>query len=462
MAVKHETCLEYFQRRLREGWQCISLEGYKAVLLSPDGIRRELDLENDVETLRPSAPGDECNITNQSGASCPNHYQNVDEASPDDGSTTVYTNNATYLRDLYNIATSGVGAGTINKITVYAIMYCESGYAYPSMKICIKAGQGNNPPDTVSESPEKQATDYTWKLYSHDWATNPKTSSAWTWEEIDNLQIGVALKRPTSYASNCFCTQVYVEVDYTAITEKTSSDSGSGSEAKVSGSPLVSLSQSDGGSGVESTPAQEATLVGSETGSGLEAILKMLGKLVSDAGSGAEDSQITIITASKSSSDTGAGTEAASLLAEFGRDETGEGVEALLARLLHHTDSGLGNDTVFNLLVVLSGVETGTGTDSLLARLLEAGETSSGMDELLSRELSLIDSGSGMENAAIYKILLATDGGGGLDALASLLALITSSEVGYSSEKLGVKIMTSPGAGDMKLPTKMGKAGVPH
>ncbi|GAI05297.1 unnamed protein product, partial [marine sediment metagenome] len=56
--VKHETCQEYFRRRLSEGWKCISLEGYNAVILSPEGIRRELDLRNDIETLRPNATGD--------------------------------------------------------------------------------------------------------------------------------------------------------------------------------------------------------------------------------------------------------------------------------------------------------------------------------------------------------------------------------------------------------------------
>ncbi len=30
--VKHETCLEYFRRRLREGWKCISLE--EAVIIN--------------------------------------------------------------------------------------------------------------------------------------------------------------------------------------------------------------------------------------------------------------------------------------------------------------------------------------------------------------------------------------------------------------------------------------------
>ncbi len=413
-----------------------------------------------IEILRPSAAGDECNISNEYGAECPDHYQNVDEASPDDYSTCVSTNQSDYERDLYNIDDSGIGSGVINHITVYCRCIGEVAPNQASLKIAIKSGTGSGAPDTVDESDEKTVTD-SWASYSEQWATNPATGSAWTWDEIDKLQIGLSIRICKPPSRETFCTQVYVEVDYIAITEKTSSDLGSGSEAKVSGNPLASLSQSDTGSGTEGTPAQEATLAGAETGSGTEAILSLLGKLVSDAGSGAEGSYRDIIEGAVSSSDTGSGAEVASLLAEFERDEAGNGIESLLSRLLHNPDNGWGDDSVLTLLAALSGVETGFSADSLIARLLAAGETGLGGDKLLSREVSLIDSGSGIEIAAIYKTLLVTDGGSGLEALTSLLALITSSEAGHSSEEFGAKIITSAGASDMKLPTKTGKAGIP-
>ena len=54
--IKHETCLEHFHRRLREGWKCVGLEGYNAFLLSPDGNSKlEIDLRNDVDG--PNSPG---------------------------------------------------------------------------------------------------------------------------------------------------------------------------------------------------------------------------------------------------------------------------------------------------------------------------------------------------------------------------------------------------------------------
>jgi len=45
--------------------------------------------------------------------------------------------------------------------------------------------------------------------------TNPDTDSAWTWDEIDDLEIGVDLKTDDS-GDNVYCTQVYVEVSYTS------------------------------------------------------------------------------------------------------------------------------------------------------------------------------------------------------------------------------------------------------
>lgn len=414
-----------------------------------------------VEILRPNAAGDECNISLESGEGCPNHYQNVDEAESDGDATRVVTKSSTYERDLYNLDNHSSGAGTINHITVYAVARYHNNTAY--IKLAIKSGTGSGDPDTVSEGSEQTLLsgygDY--RTYSEQWSTNPATGSAWTWDEIDRLQAGIALKG--LYAANYYAmvTQVYVEVDYTAVTGKTSSDTGSGSDAKSSGSPLALLSKTDSGSGAEPPPAQEALLAASETGSGAEALLSLVGKLVSDAGSGIENSYLDIIGASKSSSDSGSGADEAGLFAEFECDDSGSGDESLLTRLLRHRDTGWGSGSCLSLLTALIGTETGLGVDSHLAGLLVAGDAGLGIDRLLGRKAHLIDSGSGVEAAAIYKILLAADSGVGFEALSGLLALITASEVGSGSERLGAKVMTSPGAGDIRLPPGRGKTRIP-
>ncbi len=168
------------------------------------------------ETLRPNAPGDECNLTGDDAGStgcsaCPNQYDCVDEETADDGTTRIWCESATYLRSLFNIADSGVGAGTINKITLYFRVYGYGGSGN-SAKGAIKSDT------TVTETAEKNPYDDfgngIWGTYTQEWAVNPADSQAWEWADIDALQIGIALKEPTPGASGR-CTQLYVVVDYT-------------------------------------------------------------------------------------------------------------------------------------------------------------------------------------------------------------------------------------------------------
>jgi len=242
----------------------------------------------------------------------------------------------------------------------------------------------------------------------------------------------------------------------TAVTlvEKSSSDIGAGSEAS---SQIATLSKADSGDGVETLLSRALGVA--EVGSGAE-VWALLAVLVAtgETGTGAEFASKLF-----SSADSGSGVE--SLLTRLlATSETGTGTETLLSRLLRHTDSGLGADTCLSLLATLARAETGSGLDAvigLITAALAASDTGLGVDKLLGKGISLIDAGSGLDVATLYKPFLSTDSGVGLEALANLLALITTSEVGSASEQLRAKIMTSAGAYDMKLPTKMGKAEIP-
>ena len=169
------------------------------------------------EILRPNAAGDETNIAEQYPSSG-EHWDKVDEAEADDWSTYVRTDAQDYQRDLYNIADHSEGSGIINHITVYARCYAATTPSRPSLKIAIKS-------TSAHESSEKTLTT-DWDNYSNQWTTNPDTESAFTWAEIDSLQIGVSLRRPSELVKRSLCTQVYVEVDYTPYTlhEKTLTD----------------------------------------------------------------------------------------------------------------------------------------------------------------------------------------------------------------------------------------------
>ena len=242
----------------------------------------------------------------------------------------------------------------------------------------------------------------------------------------------------------------------TAVTlvEKSSSDIGAGSEAS---SQIATLSKADSGDGVETLLSR--VLGVAEVGSGAE-VWALLAVLVATAetGTGTEFASKAF-----SSADSGSGVE--SLLTRLlATSEIGTGTEALLSRLFRHTDSGLGADTGLTLLATLARAETGSGLDAfinLITTALATSDTGLGVDKLLGRGISLVDAGSGLDTATLYKVFLSTDSGVGLEALANLLALITTSEVGSASEQLRAKIMTSAGAYDMNLPTKMGKAEIP-
>lgn len=208
------------------------------------------------EILRPNAAGDETDCV-PSGAT--NNWECVDEETADDDSTFVYCITP-YDRDLYNLPASS-GSGTINFIKIYFRCYRggTGGYANPVLKS----------DSTVTEGTQVSLVS-TWTTYSEQWDTNPADGEAWEWSDIDDLQIGIGLYRGK-------CTQVYVEVDYGAgVTEKTSSDTGSGVDTVDSLETPEAKNSSDTGSGAEGTPLSSATLAGSETGSGIEALFARL------------------------------------------------------------------------------------------------------------------------------------------------------------------------------------------
>ncbi|KKN87080.1 hypothetical protein LCGC14_0263500 [marine sediment metagenome] len=197
-----ETCQEYFKRRLSEGWKCIWLDGYNAILLSPDGLRREIDLRNDTETLRPSTAGD---LTELDPVPVVPNWQNVDDTGGGDDDTT-YNNQYDDFRDTYNLPASS-GSGTINKITVYVRVKTEN-LLETDYNILIRVSS-----TTYYSSKTNMTTSYV--LNNAIRTQNPYTVAAWTWADIDALQIGIQMASqavPTYWQR---VTQVYVEIDYT-------------------------------------------------------------------------------------------------------------------------------------------------------------------------------------------------------------------------------------------------------
>lgn len=206
--VKHETCQQYVARRLSEGWRIIRQKGSNVVLQSLEGILRPVDLRNDIETLRPNATGDELWL----GAlgDSPN-YACVDEVSADGDTTVVYKSvygiDVTNY-DLYNLPPPS-GSGTISSIKVYIRAHYVNHNISEDAKTVIKI-------DGTEYRGDTHVLGSGYVTYSKQYDNNPKTESAWTWDEIGALQIGVELHADGTggHLSSAYCTQVYVEVDY--------------------------------------------------------------------------------------------------------------------------------------------------------------------------------------------------------------------------------------------------------
>lgn len=220
-----------------------------------------------------------------------------------------------------------------------------------------------------------------------------------------------------------------------AVTEKTSSDIGSGADAKKTGEPLATYARSETGSGADAFSGNRGfilaqagsgveALIGraivlAETGSGLDTLLSLLGKLRHDTGSGVENSYLHILAGVKSSSDTGSGAEVSALEALFQRGDVGIGVEQVIARALFAKEYPTGAIDLAKVLqaTILGTGETGTGAEaSLRAVFFKRTETGTGVDAHKEiAPLSEGDSGAGVDALKEHGVLGA-DVGAGVDA----------------------------------------------
>ena len=191
------------------------------------------------EILRPDAAGDEEALTPYP-ANGGHNWDRVDEASTDEDDTYVKILMDTDKRDLYSLPASS-GSGTINFIKVYfRCKLIDMGGAQGQAKASIKSNS------TVTDGDWKDPLDYSWHTYSQQWNTNPAPpgTDAWTWDDIDALQIGVFL---TCLDQEIRCTQVYVVVHYTPGLEVAPSPVSAGSliqAPSVSGSGSAPVSPS--------------------------------------------------------------------------------------------------------------------------------------------------------------------------------------------------------------------------
>ena len=161
--------------------------------------------------LRPNAAGDETSLPVQYPNSTA-HWDKVSESVADDYTTYVAMSTTinTYQRDLYNLEPHTTETGVINSVTIYFRIGDGSSngtcYAKPSQKSGGTVTDGTEVAYSIG-------TNFVFSTYSQTYTTNPATGNAYTWAEIDSLQVGISLKSAVSYKFS-ECTQIYVEVSY--------------------------------------------------------------------------------------------------------------------------------------------------------------------------------------------------------------------------------------------------------
>jgi len=155
-------------------------------------------------TFRPNAVGDKEELSAYHPTDpAPDNYECVDDATYNDGYDFVFTVRNNAQEDLYGIPNHTTEAGTITKVSIFYRTKGEPDSA-PEAAAYIKTG-GSEFQETLHDVAPQ------WTTYSYDWNINPDTAAAWTWADIDALQIGVQLKNTTGYI---YCTQVYATVSY--------------------------------------------------------------------------------------------------------------------------------------------------------------------------------------------------------------------------------------------------------
>ena len=148
-------------------------------------------------TLIPNAVGCHTDLTPVGAV---NNWQCVDDPieTPDDDTTYVKSSSTLTLYDMYVLSNHTTETGTINYVRAYARAKSHQ-YAQSSDGI-FKIGVTDNACTNLYWSEDIDLIT-TYNNYSKVWAKNPRTNVAWTWANIDNLQVGISCSSPTVKAA---------------------------------------------------------------------------------------------------------------------------------------------------------------------------------------------------------------------------------------------------------------------
>lgn len=163
-------------------------------------------------TLRPNGAGFYTNLPSQNPAGA--HWEQVDEAVADEYTSYVATTaNTTLYRDSYALEDTAQ-SGTVNSVTVHhrTVVPLTPGSILPFLRL-----SGTNQDGT------EVACSTVWT--DRNEAIARPGGGGWSWADINSLEVGAGLKGNTIVPS--YLTQIYVVVDYTEGTGRTTKNTRS-------------------------------------------------------------------------------------------------------------------------------------------------------------------------------------------------------------------------------------------
>lgn len=149
-----------------------------------------------VEILYPDGSGSSSQLNDEN---CHHNWQCVNETTPDDNGTYVKGSGNGWNEDLYSTQDHSTGSGTIDSVKIYIR---STGSSSMKAKTYLRTNHQNFEGNQINLSSS-------YSNYSTTYINNPATGSAWSWSEIDNIEIGTSIKKEGRV------TQVYLEVYYT-------------------------------------------------------------------------------------------------------------------------------------------------------------------------------------------------------------------------------------------------------
>lgn len=261
-------------------------------------------------------------------------------------------------------------------------------------------------------------------------ATSEQATPRTNWTELTDGNYGTpAFALEVQWRSDAF------ETTGSATWSTSSGYVAMGVEIKEAAAYLIAKSSSDSGAGTDAE-SMVATGSSSDTGTGTDTTSSMV--------------------AAASSSDSGAGTEGTpTLAATLSSADTGTGAEGTptLAATLSGSDTATGTEGTPALTASVGGSDSGTGTEGTpaLAATLSSSDTAAGTEgtPAVAASLGGSDSGVGTDAGAVATLLGLSDSGVGLDAeqLASAIASAETALVGELEAMLATAAASETGVG---------------